>query len=86
MLTKPLIAAVTAAALALGSAGAAFAKLPAPPPPTEEQKAAAAAKKAKDEEAKKKAAEAMNRAQERAVENYKRGKGMAAAPAEAAKK
>jgi hypothetical protein len=54
-----------------GAVGLASAKLPAP---TEEAKAAAAAKKAKAAEAAKKAAEALAKAQDRAVANYK-GKG-----------
>ena len=61
--------------LVAGSVGLAYAKLPAPKL-TDEQKAAAAAKKAKAAEGAKKAAEALARAQDRAAENYRKGKGM----------
>ena len=55
--------------------GAAFAKLP---PPTPEAAAKAAEAKAKAAEAAKKRAEQLGKAQDRAVENYKREKGMGA--------
>ena len=74
-MNKRITAALTAALLVLGT-GSAFAKLPAPPPLTEEQKAAEAAKKAKAEEAKKREAAELDKAMDRAVENYKRNKGM----------
>lgn len=53
----------------LSLATPAFAKLP---PPTPEEAAAAAAKKAKADEAAKQAAELLAKAQDRAVENYRR--------------
>jgi hypothetical protein len=60
------------AALVTGLAfGIASAKLPAP---TEEQKARAAEAKAKAADAAKKQAELLGKSQDRAVENYKRGK------------
>lgn len=68
---------VVPALLIGGMVGLASAKLPAP---SEEAKAAAAAKKAKAAEAAKKQAEALAKAQDRAVENHKRGSKMAAAP------
>ena len=65
-------ASMAVAALVTGLAvGMASAKLPAP---TEEQKAKAAEAKAKAGEAAKKQAEALGRAQDRATDNYKRGK------------
>ena len=80
------IAAALAAGLAVGSL-AAVAKLPAPPAKSEAEKAAdaekAAAAKAKD-------AELNSRAQDKAVANYKKNKGIAMdgkpAPAKAAAK
>ena len=66
------IGAVLAAAVIGCAVGMASAKLPAP---TEEQKAKAAEAKAKAEEAAKKDAELLGRYQDRAAENYKRGKG-----------
>jgi len=63
---------MTLAALITGCAfGVASAKLPAP---SEEQKAKAAEAKAKAGEAAKKQAELLGKSQDRAVENYKRGK------------
>jgi hypothetical protein len=60
------------AAAMIGCAfGMASAKLPAP---TEEQKAKAAEAKAKADEAAKKEAELLGKSQDRAAENYKRGK------------
>jgi hypothetical protein len=60
------------AALVTGLAfGIASAKLP---PPTDEQKAKAAEAKTKADEAAKKQAELLGKSQDRAVENYKRGK------------
>ena len=60
------------AALVTGLAfGVASAKLPAP---TDEQKAKAAEAKAKAADAGKKEAELLGKSQDRAVENYKRGK------------
>lgn len=53
--------------------GAALAKLPAP---TEDQKAAAAAKKAAATAAAAKSKEALGKAQDRAVDNYRKAKGM----------
>jgi len=60
------------ALLVAGSVGLAYAKLP---PPSEEQKAKAAEAKEKAAAAAKKEAEALARAQDRAVENYKKTKG-----------
>lgn len=71
---------VVPALLVAGVVGLSYAKLP---PPSAEAKAAAAAKKAKAGEAAKKAAEAMARAQDRAVDNYKRSKGSMSAAAKA---
>ena len=60
------------AALLMGlTVGVASAKLPAP---SEEQKAKAAEAKAKSAEASKKQAELLGKSQDRAVDNYKRGK------------
>ena len=60
-----------AALLAGLTVGVASAKLPAP---SEEQKAKAAEAKAKGAEAAKKEAELLGKSQDRAAENYKRGK------------
>ena len=63
---------MTVAALVAGCAfGIASAKLPAP---NDEQKAKAAEAKAKAGEAAKRQAELVGKSQDRAVENYKRGK------------
>jgi len=73
MRRKLAIATTLAAGLALGSLAAVHAKLPAPPAKTDAEKAAeaekAAAAKAKD-------AEALAKAQDRVVANYKKNKGM----------
>lgn len=66
-----------------GIVGLASAKLPAPPPA---DPAKAAAAKAKAAEGAKNAAAALAKAQDRAVENYKKGKGMMAATEAPAKK
>ena len=70
---KKTIAIVLATGLAIGSFAGVHAKLPAPPPKSDAEKAAeaekAAAAKAKD-------ADELSRAQERAVANYKKNKGM----------
>ena len=70
---KKTIAIVLAAGLAIGSFAGVHAKLPAPPPKSDAEKAAeadkAAAAKAKD-------AEQLGQAQDRAVANYKKNKGM----------
>jgi len=71
---KFAIATILAAGLAMGSIAGVHAKLPAAPAMTAEQKAAAAAKASA---AKAKTAEANARAMEKAVANYKMGKGMA---------
>jgi len=68
------IAALVGAGLALGSLAAVQAKLPPPPAKTDAEKAADAAKASA---AKAKAAEAEARAEEKAVANYKKNKGMA---------
>jgi hypothetical protein len=87
---KIWIAAALAAGLAVGSLAAVHAKLPAPAPMSDADKAA---KAAKDAAAKTKAAEDLSKAQDRAVANYKKNKGIAmdgkpaaAAPAPAKKK
>ena len=67
-------------AMSLALFGNSWAKLPAP---TEAQKAAAEAAKEKAAEAAKKDAELLAKAQDRAADNYKKGKGRAA-PASAA--
>jgi hypothetical protein len=69
-----------AAVCACFAFGVAFGKLP---PPTEEQQTKAAEAKAKAGEAAKKQAELLGRYQDRAAENYKRGK---AAKAESGKR
>ena len=74
---------VVPALLVAGTVGLAYAKLP---PPSEEAKAAAAAKKEKDAEAAKKAGEALAKAQDRAVDHYKKSKGVKTAAAAPAKK
>jgi hypothetical protein len=79
---------VLAVGLTLGSLAAVQAKLPPAPPKSEEEKKAEAEKAAAE---KAKEAEALNRAMDKAVANYKKNKGMAAeakpAPqAQAAKK
>ena len=69
---KPSKLTMTLAALIAGCAiGAASAKLPAS---NEEQKAKAAEAKAKADGAAKKQAELLGKSQDRAAENYKRGK------------
>lgn len=74
------IIAVLAAGLLLGAFAASHAKLPAAPAKTDAQKAAeaekAAAGKAKD-------AESLGKAQDRAVANYKKNKGISMAPTSA---
>ncbi len=69
--------------MACNAAGIAEAKLP---PPSDAQKAMAAAAKAKAPEKAKKQAAALSKAQDRAVENYKRGKYGTLAPTAAVKK
>jgi hypothetical protein len=64
-----------------GSVGLAYAKLP---PPSDEQKAKAAEAKEKAAAAAKKATEALGKAQDRAVDNYKKGKGGGSAMATSA--
>jgi hypothetical protein len=72
-----------AGGLAAACIGAAYAKLPAPPPKSDAEKAAeaqkAAAAKARD-------AEALNRAYERVVANYKKNKGGASMDGKSAEK
>ncbi|MGH8740713.1 MAG: hypothetical protein ACREUN_07365 [Burkholderiales bacterium] len=67
------ILAVLAGGLLIGAFAASHAKLP---PPTPEQKAAAAAKAEKDAAGKAKAAEQVGKAQDKAVANYKKNKGV----------
>lgn len=62
------------AIVASGFAGAAVAKLPVSPP-TPEQQAKAAEAKAKAEEAAKKEADQLSKAQDRAADNFRKGKG-----------
>jgi len=72
--------------LMIGAFAAAHAKLPAPPPKSDAEKAAEADKAAA---AKAKEADLNGKAQDRAVANYKKNKGIsmdAPAPAKAAKK
>ena len=66
--------ALTSIAVAL-VAGTAWAKLPAPPPMTDEQKAMAEAAKAKTAENAKKAADLLGKYQDKAVDNYSKGRG-----------
>ena len=72
-----------AGGLMIGAIAASHAKLPPPPPKSDAEKAAeadkAAAAKAKD-------AELNGKAQDRAVANYKKNKGISMAPSKAAKK
>ena len=72
-----------AGGLMIGAFAATHAKLP---PPTPEQKAAAAAKAEKDAAGKAKAAEQLGKAQDKAVANYKKNKGVSMAPSKAGKK
>jgi hypothetical protein len=67
----------------LAGVGMADARLP---PPSEAQMAAAAAAKARAQEAARKQAAALSKAQDRAAENYKRGKGGTSAVTPVAKK
>jgi len=68
-----VIAAVLVAGLGFGSVAGVYAKLPAAPAKTDAEKSADAAKAAA---AKAKGAEANAKAEERAVANYKKNKGM----------
>ena len=72
--------------LVCGAVGMAYAKLPPPAPLTEEQKAKAGEAKAKAAEATKKARELEEKYMDRAVERYKKEKGVKTATALAAKK
>ena len=65
---KKILAAL-AAGLMIGGIAASYAKLPPAPPKTDEQKAAETQKAAAD---KAKEAELLNKAQDKAVANYKR--------------
>jgi uncharacterized membrane-anchored protein YhcB (DUF1043 family) len=69
---KPTIILFSAVSLA---AGVALAKLPAPTP---DEQAAKAASKAKQEEELKKQKEALERAQDRTVQHYRKSKGVSA--------
>jgi len=71
---KLWIVATLAAGLAIGSLAGVHAKLPAPPPKSDAEKAAEAEKAAA---AKAKEAELNAKAQDRAVANYKKNKGVA---------
>jgi hypothetical protein len=79
---KAILAAL-AAGLMIGTFAASHAKLPPAPPKSDAEKAAeadkAAAAKAKD-------AELNGKAQDRAVANYKKNKGISMSPSKAAKK
>jgi hypothetical protein len=68
------------AILVAGTVGLAYAKLP---PPTEEQKAKAVEAKDKADAAAKKQTEALVKAQDRAVERYKKEKGSGTVAAKA---
>lgn len=70
---KLWIAATLAAGLAIGSLASVQAKLPAPAPMSDADKAA---KAAKDAAAKAKGAEDLAKAQDKAVANYKKNKGI----------
>lgn len=69
--------------LLIGAFAATHAKLP---PPTPEEKAAAAAKAEKAAAAKAKAAEQVGKAQDRAVANYKKNKGVSMSPTKGGRK
>ena len=71
---KLWIAVTLAAGLVIGSFAAVHAKLPAPPPMSDADKAA---KAEKDAAAKAKEAEQNAKAQDKAVANYKKNKGIA---------
>ena len=71
---KLAIVATLAAGLAIGSFAAVHAKLPAPPPMSDADKAA---KAEKDAAAKAKEGELNAKAQDKAVANYKKNKGIA---------
>lgn len=77
-----LVTVLTAACMGLGAA--AQAKIPAPPA-TPEQQAKAEEAKAKAADAAKKEAERLGKAQDRAADNYKKGKGKAIASSAAKK-
>ena len=70
-MTAPKLWKLVPAVLACCVFGLAYGKLPAP---NDEQKAKAAEAKAKAEEAAKKDAEALGKSQDRAADNFKRGK------------
>lgn len=71
---KLLIAATLAAGLGIGSFAGVQAKLPAPPPKSDADKAAAAEK---DKTLAAKEAADLDKARDRAVANFKKGKGVA---------
>ena len=73
---------VVAGGLMIGTF-AAQAKLP---PPTPEEKAAAAAKAEKAAAAKAQAADQLGKAQDKAVANYKKNKGVSMSPSKAGRK
>ena len=75
---KLAIAVALAAGLGAGSLAAVHAKLPAPPPMTDAEKAAKAEKAAAE---KAREGELNAKAQDKAVANYKKGKGIVDAPA-----
>jgi len=70
---RTIIAVVAAAGLAIGSLAGVHAKLPAAPPKSDADKAAEAEKAAA---AKAKEAQELGQAQDRAVANYKKNKGI----------
>ncbi len=74
------------ALLVCGAVGMAYAKLPPPAPLTDEQKAKAAEAKVKTAEANKKARELEEKYMDKAVDRYKKEKGVAAAAAAPAAK
>ena len=78
---KVLLVLVTG--LLLGARAASHAKLPAAPPMSDAEKAA---KVEKDAATKAKEAEQLGKAQDRAVANYKKNKGVSMAPSKSSKK
>ena len=75
-MTKLWIAATLAAGLALGSFASVQAKLPPPPPKSDADKAADAEKAEKAKAVAAKEAADLDKARDKAVANYKKGKGI----------
>lgn len=80
-MNAPKIWKVIPALLVCGAVGMAYAKLPPPPPMTDEQKAKSAEAKVKAVDGAKKARELEEKYMDRAVERYKKEKGVATAAA-----